>query len=141
MGKRDEVLTARANRIARHTVKRWAAKNDCVGILDGLPKVFVKHVRRGRTNLTRREKITIPSWTYRRFGRHYFRYYVLHEIAHAISLVTKADGLRGSGHTLAFHRIEEQLCDEWNLELRRVSAYPKSIDYKGQEVYNRRDMK
>jgi len=29
--------------------------------------------------------------------------------------------------------------DEWKLELRRTTAYPKSIDYKGQEVYNAGD--
>lgn len=139
MGKRDKVLTARANRIARRTVVEWAKKNGYAGIIDGLPKVFVKHIRRGRTNFNRREKITIPAWAYRKHGRHYFRYYILHEIAHALSFATKAGGVYGGGHTTAFHKIEKQLCDEWDLRLRRTTAYPKSIDYKGQEVYNARN--
>ena len=126
MGKRDEILTARANRIARITVRRWAERNNYVGIVDELPKVFVKHVRKGRTNLTRREQITIPVWTYRRCGRHYFRYYVLHEVAHAL---VSALGRPEDVHTAYFHKIEKQLCDEWKLVLRRTTTYPKSIDY------------
>lgn len=133
---RDTVLTARANRIARSTVHEWSKKNDCVGIVAGLPKVFVKHILRGRTSFSLREKITVPSWTYRKYGKHYFRYYVLHEVAHALAFATR---IGGYGHTTAFHKIEKQLCNEWNLNLRRVGAYPTSIDYKGQEVYNKRN--
>lgn len=137
MGKRDEILTARANRIARYAVRKWAEKTGRKeGLADRFPKVAVKHVRRGRANFSRREVITIPVWTYRKYGKHYFRYYVLHEVAHILALLFLDDG---RGHTSAFHKIEKQLCDEWNLELRRTTAYPKSIDYKGQEVYNARN--
>ena len=138
MGKRDEVLTARANRIARSTVRRWAEKNNCsAGLADRIPRVFVKHIRKGRTNFSRREVITIPVWAYQKYGKHYFRYYVLHEVAHVLALTR---GFAAHGHTEAFHEIEKQLCDEWNLKLRRVGAYPESIDYKGQEIYNKRQL-
>jgi len=134
--KYDTILTARANRIARRTVSEWGDKNNCSGAVKELPKIFVKHILRGRTDFSCREKITIPSWAYRKYGKHYFRYYVLHETAHAVAKIILTNW---HGHTFAFHKIEKQLCNEWNLKLHRVSAYPKSIDYKGQEVYNARD--
>lgn len=134
MGKRDEVLTARANRIARHTVRRWAEKNNHTGVENRFPRIYVKHVRKGRANFSRKEVITVPVWTYRRCGKHYFRYYVLHEVAHILALLFLK---RGHGHTSDFHKIEKELCDEWKLELRRTTAYPSSIDYKGREVYKK----
>lgn len=132
---RDKELTKRANRIAKHAVKRWVDEDSdtIIDVVEKLPHIVVKSVRRGRTNLTRKEKVTIPVWTYRKYGKHFFRYYVLHEVAHVIQQLSG----RIENHSERFHSIEKSLCDEWGLSLSLAGAYPRKIEYKKQVVYTK----
>ena len=88
-------------------------------------KVKIKPIARGCADHLKNE-IIIPVVALT-IGEDYAIYYVIHELSHFFA----------SGHKADFKAIENRLLTHWELSIRRMKAYPRTLYSKGDVVYLR----
>jgi len=85
--------------------------------------------KRGKT-FYRWQKVTIPTWSIAE-GRNHALYYMLHELAHVVTM--------GHNHDEEFKRVEDLLLARYGITIvrRAKSPYPKTISVNGEVIYER----
>ena len=95
----------------------------------GVWRMKLTGAKRGKT-FYRWQKVTIPTWSIAE-GRDHALYYMLHELAHVVTM--------GHNHDEEFKRVEDLLLARYGITIvrREKSPYPKTISVNGEVIYER----
>lgn len=95
-----------------------------------LPRIHLKHNRRGHTNY-HSGYISIPIWAINE-GKEYLYYYIIHELTHWIL---------NQGHTSEFREIETEILNSYLIEPIYDRAYARALIKNGVTVWDKNTSK